>query len=158
MYLWRIDLLKQDLAAGPLPEREAFRYILAYLLLVAVCAELTRLIPEPLDTWRGITSSLVLVSVAVGTYAVYRANGGAAGHEFANRFFSLAFVFSVRFTLAAGAAVLLVGVWWAVNGVDVEHVRWLDALTLVLLVIPYYWRLAGHMRHVAQRRMDGHFT
>lgn len=150
MYIWRIDRLKRELALSVRRDSATVPYIIAYLVLLAFCTELARLVEEPLDTWRAVNALLVMTSAGAGTYVVYRANGGRDGRDFPNRFFPLSFVFGVRFFVAAGSALPAMHVWWEALGLRVEEVRWFGTLVLLVLVLIYYGRLAAHVRHVAQ--------
>lgn len=85
----------------------------------------------------------------IGAVAAYRANGGASGVHFANRYFSVGFVLGIRFlSLIIAAGVFIACSVWAFDLEAPIPVTFLEVMLLSLLVA-YYWRLARHIHDVA---------
>jgi hypothetical protein len=155
MYLWRIERLKADLREERLAESDVFGYVLVYLALLAVGTTSAVWYPnEAPNVWSRITDSASL-AIVPGTYLAYRANGAATGYQFAPRYFSLAWVLSIRFmplTLVSFllAAIVAEAVRLLSNPRDDpgQH-SWMHVLVVAEVTVLYYWRLGHHLRDVA---------
>lgn len=98
MYFWNIKGLKKDISEHRLSEAHIFYYILFYIGLSAASLELVGYFPaEDSNSWDYIQSGLNILIAIAGTIAVYRANGGAAGSRFAEKYFSIGLVVLIRF-------------------------------------------------------------
>lgn len=168
MYFWRIAALKTELRRGPLPQGQAFAYVLATMLLLTALTSVPALwnappegsaTPSPAAAtaveWVGYVVGLAIV--ALGTRAAYRANGGAAGADFVARYVALGWVLGLRLLLLAflpGIALILAAAGGLVLtgegrlATDVA-IAALGTLLSVGLEALYYWRLVHHFRGVA---------
>jgi hypothetical protein len=165
MTTWRIDLLKKQLREGPLSQRGSFAYIVATMLLyaIAVAAAGAMNAGQTSTGLDWLISGLTIVSVGAGTYAAYRANGGAHGLDFASRYFALGWVLFVRllvllFLPAMVFVFALGGVFAVFELAEAEMERylgWMGAVVGVVYMITYYGRLAHHLRQVATSRIGG---
>lgn len=157
MYLWRIDLLKNQLREGPLSQRAAFAYVLATLLWYTI----TTTAPGAWNSSSGATTTLdwltyalMIVVVGGGTYAAYRANGGQRGFDFASRYFALGWVLFLRLGLLlfVPAMALVLGIGAALGAFQAETERtddafgWAGAVVGLAFESVYYWRLTHTSR------------
>ena len=154
MYFWRIAALKAQLRRGELPERAAFEYTLATMLLCTFVTgpELAAVGAAP--GWNWLATAVGLAIVGGGTAAAYRANGGAGGRAFLPRYVALGWVVGVRvfafllFPLAA-LYVALAPDPAAGGGAPLA-----ELVCQVVAGLGFYWRLAVHMRSLAAGATD----
>jgi hypothetical protein len=157
MYFWKIGLLRERLGERGLSQSALFVYIFLFTVINAALIEFVLLIPS-----EGATRAVDFISpllgvtiIAAGTYFCYRANGGGAGREFAERFFSIGFVVGLRVLVVFIAA--LTGLFMIlifVEGADADPdagALLIETLTQ-LFTIGYYWRVITHMSAVAGGR------
>ena len=149
MYWWHIEDLKTRLSAGPLPSRLAFQYGVIFI----VCSSLVGLQQEGRhqDAW-GVVNQIGGAIVAfLGTLWCYKANGGAQGRDFLDRYFSVSFVVAVRCMPAVLGLVLL---WVTMHGIHgTQHTTGVEALGGLLVGGIYFWRTAFHIRSVSSGAM-----
>ena len=147
MYWWDIQALKALLVAGPLPQPMAFRYVAAYSIVGAIA-----ILPGMgANRWDVFLYFVTIASSLLGPLYCYRANGGARGERFLDRYFSLGWVAVLRLLPAMMALSITLGVVeGALGGAD-DGTTFSQALLTVLLLIVAYWRIGAHIRSVAQQ-------
>jgi hypothetical protein len=101
------------------------------------------------NAWATAVANLGIVFVqlavsAIGVWRCYLANGGQAGHRFAERFIALGWVVGVRFALLAASILVALFVF----GVALEP-PWME-VSMVLLKAIYFWRVWTHISWVVQ--------
>jgi hypothetical protein len=159
MYFWRIERLTAELRRGPLEQRGALLYVLAWLVLWTVLT----LSPawaasesQHAGDWASFFVSLLFL--VGGTLTAYRANRGSRGQDFAARYFAIGWVLGIR--LMVLLLLPLVVVLFVIAGVVAVRTNapelsdaaasWVGAgLTLVFEAI-YYWRLTHHFHLVTE--------
>jgi len=148
MYFWNIESLKRDLVFDGLGDRESFLYV---LWLGLVTAALYAIPFGEQNVWDHIDSAVGIVAIGVGTYWVYRCNGGAEGSEFLARWVSLSWVFGIRFTVVAivVAVALVAGIELLFPGTIREESTPVESVGVALVEIVYYWRLGHHVSAVS---------
>lgn len=157
MYFWKIKKLRDHLIEQGLGQRALFVYIFLYVFIGSAFMELGFLIPSEGATRTGdyIVPLLNVAVIAVGTYLCYRANGGGAGREFAERFFSIIFVVGLRvLAVYIPALAALFSVLLFVEGADADPdagALLIETLSL-LFMAGYYWRVVTHISTVARGR------
>ena len=94
MYFYSIRPLKRRLATGPLSEAESLPYLVVFLAASAIASSL----PGELENVWDWTDAILTVGLAVvGTWILYRANGGADGRDFVQRYIVLGWVVTLCF-------------------------------------------------------------
>lgn len=162
MYFWNIHALRRGLQKKRLPEPEVFSYFLAVLMLEAVIWELGTLLAEGAesDGWDyvGVFGNLALT--LAGTVLAYRANGGAAGRQFIERYFPVFWVLTIRFLVwtvplfaVAGAAYFIL--WPGDTDADTGGgaMQTFDRIVMFAgwgLLVLFYYRLYVHLRFIAR--------
>lgn len=148
MYFWNIESLKRDLVFDGLGDRESFLYL---LWLGSVTAALYAIPFGEENLWDHIDSVVGIAAIGIGTYWLYRCNGGAEGSEFLARWVSLSWVFGIRFTVVAigVVVVLLVGIEFVFPGTIREESTPVESAGAALVEVVYYWRLGHHVRAVS---------
>jgi hypothetical protein len=147
MYWWNLQALKSELTQGPLAEPQAFKYLLAGALVVALAVgAVTR------PWWICLANAAI---AGFGTAYCYHANGGASGRDFLSRCVSLGWVIGMRvgvgllpvgLLLGALLAVLDIGFNLGRGGVDLA--KWLLGLAAQAAII---WRMGVHMADLRRR-------
>jgi hypothetical protein len=84
-----------------------------------------------------------LVVSAIGVWRCYLANGGRAGHRFAERFIALAWVVGVRLFFAVAPLFILL------FALEIELQTPCVEGALVVVTVIYFWRVWFHITWVA---------
>jgi hypothetical protein len=158
MYFWRINALTEQLRRGPLDQRGALLYLLAWLMAWTVATlpwmsgDATAL---NLSDW--VSQLSYVVATVIGTLLAYRANGGANGNDFAARYLAVGWVVTVRlmvlFLLPLFVLVFtgqFLATFLAVSrggdaSVNDTATAWGIAAIAIVFEIVYYWRLMHHL-------------
>jgi hypothetical protein len=157
VYFWRIARLIEQLRRGPLEQRAALLYILAWLVLWTALT-LSPVVAQLASSYPGDWASflVILVSTVLGTLAAYSANGGAHGSDFAARYFAIGWVLAIRLIILLLLPLFVL--FFIVAGVLVAGSEgqepseatsaWIGAGLTIVFEIVYYWRLMHHFRSV----------
>jgi hypothetical protein len=146
LYLWRIGALKRRLIEGRLADREAVSYLAATSAMTSLAMAFPPASPNAWDTGMGLVGCVLVV---LGTWWVYRQNGGAAGADLVNRYLSLSWVLTIRLASPLLAVALLLEVLTAGEELPVAQNGPGTALTTLLIGLLFYQRLGAHVRDVA---------
>ncbi|PXF30512.1 hypothetical protein WH50_14870 [Pokkaliibacter plantistimulans] len=160
MFYWNINKLKLQLINEGLSQRALFVYIFIFVMLSEL---VTLLLPfgkqhEP-DTLNILAAVADFVICMLGLFGCYRANGGKAGQQFAERFFSIGIVLMARFVVllipayVVVFALAVVGQATAVEGIAAMMTIAVQVVSL-LWFAAYFWRSAVHIGDVAKARSD----
>lgn len=150
MYFWKIDLLKAQLIAKGLTESQTYLYTLAYIIFSTFMVELMRYSPDTVfNEWTHFSSTMNVLIPVAGTMMAFRANGGASGVQFLQRYLSISIVASIRFMvfviIPLMVAIAILNPESPVSGSPFEILlSGCDALLFVFIV--------KHMREVATAR------
>lgn len=137
MYWWNLQALKSELTQGPLAEPQAFKYLLAQALVVALAAgAVTR-------PWWICPATAAIAGF--GTAYCYHANGGASGRDFLSRYVSLGWVIGIRVLAASLPVALLLGALLAVLDVSRRSVDLGEAFFGLGVAAVIYWRMGVHI-------------
>lgn len=148
MYFWRIEKLKNEMAARPLSERE----VLPYLVVTVALYSAVGYIPQTAqNVWDGLGAGWSVLLAAVGTIYIYRQNGGAGGQHFLQRYFAVGWVVAIRWLVVVILAAIAFFGTLAAVGADTESTHWYDFLFLAVVEAVIYWRIGYHVRDLAQR-------
>lgn len=167
MYFWNIKSLKKDISENRLSEAHVFYYILLYVGLSVASLELVGYFPaEDSNSWDYIQSGLNILIAIAGTIAVYRANGGAAGKRFAEKYVSTGLVVLIRFLPVLIPVMVAIFVYdglaveWSSPDVDLEvddleveesfATGWFEVLLISAWYVAYYARVVKHVRDMAR--------
>ena len=112
MYFIDIKGLKKDIIEKNFTESNRFTYMMVYLLLDAFFMEICSYLPsDSMPTIIDYAISLItLISLFLGAYFIFKANGGNKGEDFAGRFFSLTWVRSIQFLLITIPIIFVLGI------------------------------------------------
>ena len=99
MYFTNIKGLKKDIVEKKFGEKDRFLYIVVSIMISVVIMELISLFPTELTPtlFDYANSTVSIFSTFLGTYFIYKANGGEKGEDFAGRYFSIIWVRSIQF-------------------------------------------------------------
>jgi hypothetical protein len=154
MYFWKIKLLKQHLINNGLAEKQLFYYILIYEGLGALGVEIVGYFPntEP-DLWTYVSSAINILIPILGTIAAFRANGGSSGTKFAERYFSIGLVATLRFFVLLIPIVCLMAVYWIftnrLNNDTPETTSPLETIVISIWYAALYFYMAKNIGDVA---------
>lgn len=162
MYLWNIKALKKNLSAQAQTEAQTFWYFFAVLTLETLFFHMASLFPgdEPIELWDYVEYVGAVIFTIGGTYVVYRANGGASGRHFLQRYFPLMWVLTIRFLVFMIPILIVAGFVMfsfsdALFGAEAEEAGFPVFSRAVLIAswiwfLVFYYRLVVHMRDVAK--------
>lgn len=110
MYLWNVDALINDIKENKLPEREQFKYVMAYSLLMMLATD--PIIHFGLEySYVDAISSLILIGITIfGITLCRKENNAVGGQDFLLRFFTIGLPISIRFIAIAFPLSIFVGV------------------------------------------------
>jgi len=150
MYFWKIEKLKQDLLENGLSQGALFKYIFIYVFLSALSYELTYyFVSEESTRLDYIQSAINMGLVGFATYFCYVANGGSNGTDFAERFFSIGFVVSIRFiVLLVPISIAMCLLFWDSEDMSTT---WYEIALLTGWAALLYWRVVYHINQVAKQ-------
>ncbi|HSJ98554.1 MAG TPA: hypothetical protein VLC53_15880 [Myxococcota bacterium] len=147
MYWWKLQALRDELAARTLSERTRFQYLLLFLFLSAIAIELPPPTNRPTvwDRANSVTSMLVTV---LGTWWLFRINGGGEGRRFLERYLSLAWVVLLRFLVFSLPVMALLYLAGELAGIASEKTGPFYFAVFSGWLIAYYGLLGRNLRLV----------
>jgi len=153
MYFWNIDKLKKDLIQKPLSEKEQFKYLLAMAIFVGF-----GMIPFiEINMWDVYSALVAGITTIIGTYYLYKLNGGPNGKYILQRLLSLGWVMFIRWIVLIMFPVMLLlffGLEIFSTGVPDETSVY-DFVGSNLTYIIYFWLLGKHIKEVSTKCENG---
>lgn len=151
MYFYSINKLKSRLEAGPLPEKEALPYVIAFAFLASLIAYFPG---PPENKWDYIEMGFALVLAIVGTIWLFKANGGQHGKDFIHRYIILGWVVAVRFaTGLLPAAIGLYFIAFFANFVS-DETNWFDCLIVIASEVLFYLYFGKHLSDLRKKQIN----
>ena len=158
MYFINIKQLKQDIINKDFTEKDRFIYAFIYIVIYSIFSELSFLgiienenMPMISDYMTSIGTVLITI---IGTYFLYKANGGNDGEDFLGRYFSITWVMVIR--LLPLILIMLVGLiitnTYSLIDSDVLDIVFVFFGLLYDSLIYYY--SYGHMTDVSKKFED----
>lgn len=154
MYFWNIRALKDQLSQGPLPQKDAFQYILAMELLYTFAASPMFFVGGEANIWDFVDGVTMVLLTLIGVRWFYQYNGGALGKHFLSRYVSLSWVFFIRyFTVALPLVLLFYGGIGSLFGYSWDDMITtpMDIIVNTVIFLLYYVFLLPHVEEVRKR-------
>ena len=154
MYFWNINKLKNQLITTGLNKKTVGLYLIAIVIVHIMPGFLFN--PES-NLFDKIDTAAFIVFLILGCAYCFIVNGGFSGKDFFKRYFSLSWVFGIRYFCMILLPILIV-FYAALNLVFPElpeETQWYDTTLYVLLTFPFYLFLAEHIRDVSLYRNNG---
>jgi len=147
MYIWKIDKLKNDLRKKSLSESESFKYLFVNIIIYTI-----GLIPSSnSNVWDVYNALVTIVITASGIYYAYKCNKGAHGDNFLQKYLSIGWVTSIRWTVFFMLPAMAIYVFAIGISISVTYVTTpLDVIFLNLMYISYFWLLGKHIKDLAK--------
>ena len=124
MYFININKLKQDIIEDRFSQRDRFLYLFACVILTEIFLIMPDFFPELYRdiTWGDkVVDIFYIIIVAIGTFVMYKFNGGEKGKDFTDRYLAIIWVVGIRAIL-----------WFILIGVVLEIIalslNWSDEL------------------------------
>lgn len=140
MYFWKVEKLKEDLKKQTVAEGELFKYLFA--TVVAYCLGL--MLPYTADIWYKLSTLLMTIITALGLYYVYKCNGGKNGKNFLDKYVSLGWVVSVRWSVLVALPSIIVVL--IVLGEIGPNLYAIEGFLIDLVYVSYFWMLGKHIK------------
>jgi hypothetical protein len=155
MYFWKVDKLVDDLKTGKVSQKEEFKYMLAFTVLMALITDPVFSETTPYNLYSAINTITLLIVSIWGVYYCYKVNEAGDNKDFILRVMCIGLPVVVR-VLAFGIPVIVVGVvikevifgFDNLNGEVNETSIYSMAAGIVISVL-YYVYLASKMRAVS---------
>jgi hypothetical protein len=171
VYFWNINKLKQQLIETGLTEKQLFYYLLIFIAVMIIGLEAPAFEPYESNFWGKCEAISSIVTTIVGTITAFHVNGGDSGVKFAERYFSIGFVISIRFIifLIPMIPVAIISYYltfvlqygWIEPNVDVMFPDSENVTEFVLISIweiLLYVRIVKHIGDVARTKHDSKET
>lgn len=154
MYLWNIAALKNQLSGPGLSESDVFKYVMLLTIVCGAATVILAILPRSTESHLALLEAVLMTVISmVGTFAVYRANGGTAGSRFAERFLSLGLVAGFRLVSILLPLVFVVSILlevFRVTEFDPDAPTTIgEMITMLMGFAGYYLYIAKSMRDVA---------
>lgn len=156
MYFWNTNALAKELRDDTLPEREKFKYFLAYVVLTAFAMELFRYLVPEYSLSAVLASAFNILAVIVGVYICYKTNQNGDGLRFIERYICLSLPVSIRIVvLSLAVYLLLIIVLTVILKLDDPNtdtgtvVYWFGTLFGIAITVLFYWRLNVHIKSIS---------
>ncbi len=152
MYFWNINKLKQQLIETGLTEKQLLYYILIHAFPSGSISS-----ESESDLWVYAASITAVLIFLIGTILAFRANGGNSGIKFAERYFSISFVVSIRLLPLLISLGMLVAVYLGFT-YKLNDNKWSDApdfiwgIIIFIYCIAVYARIIKHIGDVAKAK------
>ncbi|MHB8131665.1 MAG: hypothetical protein ACYDEX_22015 [Mobilitalea sp.] len=153
MYFWKIQLLKKQLIEQGLSEKHLFYYILIFVALAVLGTEIMGYLPyKAPNAWDYFLSFMNIAIPIIGTIFAYHFNGGGSGVKFAERYFSIGLVITIRFlVLLIPIMVVLMVYWFQMYDVQKEiPMSFPEAVLYCIWYAALYGYITKHIRQVAK--------
>ena len=149
MYFWKINALKATLRQRDLTERETLPYLGAFVVL-----PLLIMVPyqrPAAETWEYVFWGANILMFLAFLPWLYRANGGATGRQFAQRFLCVGWVLGLRWTVQVFLPFLILQMilMTALDRLPPNDPKALWLLPLAIELI-WYWRFGVHLKDLAR--------
>lgn len=148
MYFWRVENLKADLVARPMPDREALPYLITEAVIVALAIGLPK---SDFNIWDLLGTMWSIGLAVLGTIYIFRQNGGSDGSQFLPRYFSIGWVVGVRYFVVALVLYLSLMIGLEIADFSMESSTVIDFLFFSVSETLYFQRIGHHVRDVVLR-------
>ena len=143
MYLWRINLLKEDIKENKLTNREYMAYGIAFLSLYGLL--LLFAIVQIYMVWNPMMVEVQILVATGGIYYAYYLNGASQGENFREKLFSVGWVFLLRSVFFMSIGMLNLYVMTNLFGFEALFTAKNSILIGLLFEMLLYWRIAKHI-------------
>ncbi len=152
MYFWKIKSLKNDLINGSISQRSIFIYVMLYVVCAQIIIEFLNYYPllENTNIWDKSASVTNILLIMFGSIYLYLCNGGNNGEKFADRYFSLSLVVSIRACVFFLAPALIL-FFTMISPMDENLIQttWIEYILGTIFGVGIYWRISVHIKDVA---------
>lgn len=160
MYFWRTKSLESDLINNAISHGERYKYLLAFLIINAVCIELAMYDAEPVSFVGLVESAGVILITILGTMYCFKANREGDDAGFIDRFICLHLSVFIRLlVLFVVSYVLYMILGYAVMGdafdTYMESANWVEVIFVLCFELLFFRWLSSSIRRVAVARLAG---
>ncbi|BEV07840.1 hypothetical protein [Methylophilus sp. DW102] len=157
MYLWKVDSLVKDFKSGKVSQKEEFKYMLMFTILMSVASNQALYIESIYNYYDALSSALVFGISIFGVYYCYKINSCGDDRDFLVRVFCIGLPVLIR--VSAVMIPLLIGSKSLetlllnpefLNEVTVETTV-VDVVVISTSIAAYYWYLATKIRAVSSK-------
>ena len=127
-------------------ESEQFKYLLASTILYSI-GMIPFLQNNMMDVYSAIVSGIITI---LGTYYVYKANGGSEGKDFLQRFISIGLVVAVRWFVLVMIPLTIVFFFLIdIFLTDSQATTIYDVAFFNSIYLIYFWLLGKHIKELS---------
>ena len=147
MYFWNINALKNDIKENNFKDKEAFPYILFTIVFYLILIEMMSFDCYYIENiWDKILIGIDIIIPIVGMIYAYKQNGGENGVDFANKYFSISFVMTIRFFVYIIPLMILL-IFLGYESVSTTSI---EVVFLAVVQILFYFYIVKHIKDVAR--------
>jgi hypothetical protein len=159
MYFWKTKKLEAELRNGSLSQSDRYKYLMAFMIIVAICTEISLYIPETLSFISLFGSSFVVLITIIGTMFCYKVNRQGDNTDFIGRYICLFLPVTVRlivFYILIYALYMILGTILLGYAFEkfTDSTNWIDVIFAIGLELIFYWKLSVSIRRVAMSGTD----
>jgi hypothetical protein len=156
MYLWKVDKLVDDFKSGEVTQKEQFKYMLLYTLLMTLGSDPILFIGSSYNIYDTISIILKLAVTVWGVYYCYKVNSSQDNKDFIVRFMCIGLPVAIRFFVVIIPIFILGGVLEAEFSVEESDVEIFETTVSQVVVVTivfasYYLYLAKKIRTVSSK-------
>ena len=154
MHIWEIKRLESEIRRGSLPQSEKYKYLLAFMIINAICMEGSSYISELFSFPRLFESTFVILATIFGTVYCYKVNREGDDSDFIDRYICLYLPIFIRLVVLffiVFSIFLLLSYFAFGDSSDIytDQTTWVDTVFTTGFELMIYWKLSASIRKVA---------
>ena len=162
MYLWKVDNLVEDFKSGKVSQKEEFKYMLLFTVLIIFSSDPLLYIDSSYNTYDFVSSLLWLASSVWGIYYCYKINSEGDNKDFIIRVMCIGLPVAIRVLVFLIPIILLIGFVEGFSSVkltaqdpnaEAYDTTAYQVVTSVIYVVSYYMYLAKKIRAVSSLKV-----
>jgi len=146
LYLWKINLLKEDITQNRVTQKEYLLYAIAFFSLYNVLFIIS--IIQIYSVWNTLMVGIQILVSGLGIYYSFHLNGGFKGEQFREKFFSVGWVFLLRSVFFMSIGMLNLYVMTSLFDIEAFFSIKNSIVIGLLFEILLYWRIAKHIENL----------
>jgi hypothetical protein len=155
MYLWKVDSLVEDFRSGKLSQKEEFKYMLLFTVLMVLVSDPALHIGHSYNYYDTLISALILGISILGTFYCYKINSSGDDKDFIVRVMCIGIPVMIRVLAVMIPVSTVVGILEAEfifpESLDEETFETtpIQVVLISIAIAVYYWYLSIKIKAVS---------
>ena len=163
MYFWKTEKLESDFINGSLSQRDRYKYLLAFIIIIALGMELSIYIPEPPSIISFLQSSFAILITIIGAMFYYRVNKQGDNADFIYRYICLflpVFIRLVVFYIIILSLYMILEIVFLGYAFEkfIASTNWIDIFFTVGFELILFWKLSVLILKMAMSKTGEEFV